>query len=70
MRGLSCLASKASLLSMITRSAEKKIKLMSMICRSRCLSLTLSGKHSFFIKEDAPGKRKEGPFLPVLFYKY
>ena len=30
----------------------------------------VSGKHSFFIKEDAPGKRKEGPFLPVLFYKY
>lgn len=23
-----------------------------------------------FIKEDAPGKRKEGPFLSVLFYKY
>ena len=24
----------------------------------------------FFIKEDAPGIRKEGPFLSVLFYKY
>jgi hypothetical protein len=24
----------------------------------------------FFIKEDAPGIRKEGLFLPVLFYKY